>query len=340
MRQRNGDTIEQMIGNTGLVELKKINPYREKGIKIYVKCEYMNPTGSIKDRIAKYIFDTAESEGKLRKGMTVVAASSGNTACSVAFIAAQRGYKCKVITNTKCSKEKQDAPKAFGAEVIVGPANVSADSPDHYMNMAINMCKANPDYYDIDQYDNPLNPLAYYNSLGPEIWNQTSGNIDYFIAAGSTGGTISGTSKYLKEASEGRVQAVLADPYGSVFYQYWKTRELITPGKFQVEGVGKDTIPLAMDMDLIDQCVQIDDKTAFETCYKLTKFEGLMVGGSSGLNVAAALKLASTLDGPATIVTVCPDAGVKYLSKIYSQAWLEQNGFEGINNPQLEDIKQ
>lgn len=153
-----------------MVELKKINPYRERGIRIFVKCEHMNPTGSIKDRIAKYIFDNAESEGTLRPGMTVVAASSGNTACSVAFIAAQRGYECKVITNTKCSSEKQDAPKAYGAEVIVGPSGVPSDSPEHYMNMAVNMCKENPNYYDIDQYDNPMNPLAYYNSLGPEIW--------------------------------------------------------------------------------------------------------------------------------------------------------------------------
>lgn len=150
MSTRSGNSLESLIGNTGLVELKHINPHRERGIKIFVKCEHLNPTGSIKDRIAKYIFDKAEEDGSLRKGMTVVAASSGNTACSVAFIAAQRGYPCKVITNTKCSTEKQSAPRAYGAEVIVGPSGVAADSPDHYMNVATSMCKENSDFYDIN----------------------------------------------------------------------------------------------------------------------------------------------------------------------------------------------
>ncbi|EGR27120.1 hypothetical protein IMG5_201450 [Ichthyophthirius multifiliis] len=292
----------------------------------------MNPTGSIKDRIALNIVDQAEKDQKLKKGMTIIAASSGNTACSVAFIASLRGYPCKVITSEKCSQEKIDAPKAYGAEVIVCPSDVPADSDQHYMNKAISMCKENPDFYDIDQYDNPLNPQAYYKSLGPELWIQTNHEINYFIASASTGGTFSGTSKYLKDISEGRIQCILADPIGSVFYQFWKNKELIKPGQYKVEGVGKDSIPKNLCCELIDQIIQVGDQDAFDMCHKLSQIEGLMLGGSAGLNVVAALQLASSLEGPATIVTVAPDTGVKYLSKIYNLQWLKNNGFKVNRN--------
>lgn len=311
------------IGNTILADLSALSP--NPNVKIYAKCEFMNPTYSIKDRIAKHIFTVAEQEGRLKPGDTVIAASSGNTGASIAMFSAMKGYRCIITTNTKCSSEKCDVIKGFGGELIVTACGVSPDSPEHYMNLADIMAEKEG-YFNVEQYDNPLNPDAYYCTLGPEIYNQTNGEVTHFIAAGSTGGTISGTGKYLKEQNP-NVKIVMADPVGSIFYDYWKDETLVKPKSFEVEGVGKDTIPGALSLEIVDHMIRVNDKEAFQMCRTLSSTEALLVGGSSGLNVAAAVKLAAELTEPAVIVTVLCDSGLKYLSKIYNDDWMKEKNF-------------
>eukprot|EP00756_Hemistasia_phaeocysticola_P018809 Hpha_TRINITY_DN15619_c4_g5::TRINITY_DN15619_c4_g5_i2::g.99392::m.99392/K01697/CBS; cystathionine beta-synthase len=313
------------IGNTPLVEVPSPNPE----VKIYAKCEFMNPTGSIKDRIAEHILNTAESKGLLTRGsgQTVVAASSGNTGAAIAMACATRGYKCKIYTNTKCSTEKINAVKAYGGECIVGPSGKAADDPEHYQNLAIAEA-ATTGAYDVDQYDAPANPEAYYRSLGPEIWEQTRQTVTHFVAAGSTGGTISGVGRYLKEVSEGAVEVVLADPHGSCFSDYYLKGKHDGATSFLVEGVGKDSIPGAMDFGCVDWAIQISDAEAIRVCHELAQKEGMWVGSSAGLNVAAAQHMAAKMDKPGVIVTVLPDHGLKYLTKFYNFEWLEKQGVD------------
>jgi len=319
--------FRSLIGETPLVDLTNLANPKNPKTRILAKCEFMNPGYSIKDRIVHTILDEAERQGLLKPGMTIVAASSGNTGASTAMIASMRGYKSIIITSPKCSKEKQDAIRAYGAELLVTGKGLSVDHPEHYMNMETTLCNSNPElYFGINQYDNDLNPLAHYLTLGPEIWEQTNGQVTHFVAAGSTGGTLSGTSKYLKEKSGGKVKVIMADPVGSVFYDYFKTGILNEPGNFQVEGVGKENIPGAMDFDLIDDAIRVTDQDAFQTCHTMAKIEGILAGGSGGLNVFAASRLAERLTEPAIIVTVLPDSGIKYLSKIYNQEWLSKCG--------------
>eukprot|EP01064_Diplonema_japonicum_P034688 TRINITY_DN7286_c0_g1_i1.p1 TRINITY_DN7286_c0_g1~~TRINITY_DN7286_c0_g1_i1.p1 ORF type:complete len:403 (+),score=105.24 TRINITY_DN7286_c0_g1_i1:64-1272(+) len=308
------------VGNTPLVEIPSPNPL----VKIYAKCEFMNPTGSIKDRIAEHILNSAEKTGTVKKGTTVVAASSGNTGSAIAMACSSRGYKCKIFTNSKCSEEKINAVRAYGGEIVVGPTGIPADHPDHYQNLAL-AAAAEPNSYDVDQYDNAANPEAYYLSLGPEIWEQTKGEVTHFVAAGSTGGTISGVGRYLKEQQTG-VQVILADPHGSCFSDFYREGTHNGATSFLVEGVGKDSIPGAMDFKLVDYAIQISDSQAIKCCHTLAQEEGMLVGGSSGLNVAAAQEIAKTLTKPSTIVTICPDTGLKYLSKYYNADWLEKQG--------------
>eukprot|EP01135_Chromosphaera_perkinsii_P001796 Nk52_evm65s210 gene=Nk52_evmTU65s210 len=310
------------IGNTPLVDLSTLSA--NPNVKIYGKCEFMNPGLSIKDRIAKHILDVAEKKGDLKPGGTVVAASSGNTAAAISMLCAMRGYKAIVITNEKCSKEKVDTLYAYGAEVIVVPSGVPADHPEHYQNVEKRLCEENPSFYGVNQYDNPLNPEAYYLSLGPEIWEQTNGEVTHLVAAGSTGGTISGTSRFLKEKKES-LKSICPDPYGSIFYDYWKDGKIVKPKSFLVEGVGKDSIPKAMDFSLIDDMPRISDKEAFDMCHRMAESEGMVVGGSGGLNVACAVKMSAELKEPSVIVAILPDSGVKYLTKIYNQNWLQMH---------------
>eukprot|EP00466_Bigelowiella_natans_P001953 jgi/Bigna1/92778/estExt_fgenesh1_pm.C_680001 len=316
--------FRSLIGGTPLVDVTNLANPKVEGTRILAKCEFMNPGYSIKDRIVCHILEQAEKKGLLTPGMTIVAASSGNTGASTAMIASMKGYKSIIITSPKCSIEKQDAIRAYGAELIVTASGLKPDDPEHYMNMEHTLCERNPDtYFGINQYDNQLNPLAHYQTLGPEIWTQTDGTITHFVAAGSTGGTLSGTARYLKERSGGDVKVIMADPIGSVFYDYFKTGVLKKPGSFEVEGVGKENIPGAMDFGMIDDAIRVSDCEAFKMCHAMAKEEGILAGGSGGLNVFAASKLAEELDEPATIVTVLPDSGIKYLSKIYNEEWLK-----------------
>lgn len=315
------------VGKTPLVELTTITP--KPNVKILLKCEFKNPGMSIKDRIAEYILDQAEQDEKIKPGGTVVVASSGNTAAAFAMLCSVRGYKCVAITNEKCSDEKVNAFRAYGAEVIVTKSGLPPDHPDHYQNIETRLVNENPGWFGVDQYDNPLNPEAYYCTIAPEIWEQSNRKATHFVAAASTGGTVSGIGKYLKEVNPG-LQVICPDPYGSIFYEFWASQGRVLPpvGSFEVEGVGKDSIPGNLNCDLIDAMPRVEDRDAFAMCRRLSTSEGLLCGGSTGVNVFAAVELAKTLpdDEEFTIVCVAPDSGVKYLSKIYNDAWLEEKG--------------
>jgi len=311
---------------TPLINLSSVT--KNKNVTIFGKAEFMNPSGSIKDRIAANMLGKAEEQGRLRPGMTIVAASSGNTAPAVAMWATIRGYKSILITNTKCSKEKSDSILAFGGELMITPSGIPADHPEHYQNVEHRMVQENPEtYFGVNQYDNLDNQETYYKYYGPEIWNQLDGQLDYFVAAASTGGTISGTGRYLKEKNP-NIKIVLPDPKNSMFAPFWQTGELVEPGSFLVEGVGKDSIPLCFDTKVIDDVIIVEDENSFSMCHHLAQTEGLLVGGSSGTNVYACKVIADSLpdDGKHyTIVTPLVDSGVKYLSKVYNKEWLANN---------------
>ncbi|XP_040579508.1 putative cystathionine beta-synthase MT1108 [Lepeophtheirus salmonis] len=280
---------KDLIGNTPLIDISSISDNLAPGVKIYGKCEFLNPGFSMKDRIVKNILDKAEKSGKLQMGGTVVAASSGNTGASLALIAATRGYNVVVTTTPKCSEEKMNSIKAYGAKLHVSPSGLSDDHPESYLNMARKLAADNEGWFDIDQYENLDNPEGHFLTLGPEIWRQTKGRVSHFVLGGSTGGTISGVGRFLK-GKQKDIKCILADPYGSIFYEYHKTGKHGAPKKFLVEGIGKGYIPGCLNFDVIDDVVQVSDQDSLSTCHILARKEGLMVGGSAGLNVFAAKK--------------------------------------------------
>ena len=320
-----------LIGGTPLIDLTNCLSLNRDKVKIYAKCEYMNPSGSIKDRIASYILQAAIDCGDLREGMTVVAATSGNTGSAIAAACAIRGFDYIVITNKKCSIEKIDSMKAYGGTVIVAKSGVAADDPEHYQNIENTMVKENPEkYFGVNQYDNLNNAKAYEATLGPEIIAQTKGLITHFIAGSSTGGTLTGTARYLKAVNPD-IKSVLADPRGSVLWDNFVNdvpeNELVV-GKWETEGVGKDSIPGCLSWDVVDGATQGDDATSFFTCRKVARELGILVGGSAGLNLNACAVLSGQIE-QGTIVTVLPDSGVKYLSKIFNDEWMQTKGFIG-----------
>lgn len=323
----NTSQVLNTIGNTPLVKLEKIN--KNPLVDIFVKLEFLNPSGSIKDRIVKHIIDDAEATGLLKPGGVIVENTSGNTGAAVAMNAAIRGYKAILTMPDKVSKEKQDALKAYGAKVVVTPTSALPDSPDHYVNTARRIAAETPDSFMINQYDNKKNPEAHYQTTGPEIWKQTNGKVTHFIASGSTGGTISGIGSYLKEKNP-EVKVYMPDPIGSIYFEYFKTGKVNHDaiGTYQVEGVGEDHIAKAMDFTQVDEMYQFNDQDAFSTARLLAKEEGIFGGGTGGANVWAALKLAESLTEPAVIVTVIPDNGVKYMSKFYDDEWMLANGHQ------------
>lgn len=316
------------VGNTPLVKLEKINPYPH--VAIYVKLEFFNPSGSIKDRIVNHILADAEEQGLLQPGGTIVENTSGNTGAAAAMIAAKKGYKAILTMPDKVSIEKQNALKAFGAEIVVTPTAAPPDAPDHYVNTAKRIAADTPNSFRINQYDNPKNPEAHYLSTGPEIWKQTEGKITHFVAAGSTGGTISGTGRFLKEQNPA-IKLVMPDPFGSIYYHYFKTGKvnMEESGTYHVEGVGEDHIVKAMDFSLLDDMYQFNDQNAFSVARQLAEEEGIFGGGTGGANVWGALKLAGSIpsDQKAVIVTIIPDNGAKYLSKIYNDEWMKSHDF-------------
>lgn len=312
------------IGNTPLVEIERVNPNPD--VRILIKLEYFNPGGSIKDRIVRHIIADAEDRGLLRPGGTIVENTSGNTGAAVALIAAMKGYQAILTMPDKVSVEKRHALKAFGADVILAPTAAPLSSPDHYENVARRIAEETPNSFRVNQYDNPKNPEAHYLTTGPEIWEQSGGQVTHLVASGSTGGTVSGIGRYLKEQNP-EIQVYMPDPVGSVYYEYFKTGVTREDAActYQVEGIGEDHVTEAIDFSVIDEMWQFTDRDAFLTARRLAREEGILGGGSTGANVWGALKLAAMLEGPATIVTVAPDSGVKYLSKIYNDEWMREN---------------
>ncbi|WP_432017982.1 PLP-dependent cysteine synthase family protein [Streptomyces sp. 1222.5] len=319
--------IQSFIGKTPLVELKTFDVPAD--VRIFAKAEFMNPGGSIKDRIVRYIVDDAERRGLIAPGATIVENTSGNTGAAIAMLAATRGYRAVLTMPDKVSKEKQDALRAMGAEVVVCPTSALPDTPDHYVTRARTLHAATPGSFMLNQYDNPLNAEAHFRSTGPEIWDALGDAVTAFVASGSTGGTISGTSRYLKQRKPD-VRSVLLDPVGSVYHRYFH-EGVVDPGQiapYFVEGAGEDHLARCMDFSTIDEVLRFSDADAFATCRHLARREGLVCGGTAGANVWGAVQVARSLSGPATVVTVLPDSGGKYLSKIYNADWLTRNGFE------------
>jgi len=306
------------------VKLKNIS----RGLKadIYAKLEFMNPGGSIKDRIAKYMVEKAEREGKLKPGDTIIENSSGNTAMGLAIVARQKGYKLKIVIRDTTSKEKIKMLEILGVDVITVDASLPPENPKSYNNYAANLAKEDSTLYYIDQHNNLDNNESYYNTLGPELYNQLNGNIDYLIAAVGTGGSLFGTGKFLKEKIPD-VKIIGVDPVGSVFYNYFKTKKLVKPSRYFLEGMGDEFLIKTAQLEMMDDMFQIDDKKAFGWTKKLAFEEGIIAGGSSGANIWAAVRLAERINRNANIVTIFPDSGYKYFSTIYNDKWLKSNDF-------------
>jgi len=304
------------IGNTPLVPLARLFP--KPGIQVLAKLEFFNPSGSIKDRIVRHIVAEAERSGDLKPGGTIVENTSGNTGAAIAMIAAIKGYRAVLTMPDKVSAEKQAALKAYGAEIVVCPTSAPPDSDEHYVRKARAIAAETPNSFMINQYDNPKNADAHYLTTGPEIWRQTGGAVDWFVASGSTGGTVTGTGRYLKEQKPG-VKVLMPDPVGSIYYTYFKTGKVDESeiGTYQVEGIGEDHIAKCMDFAVVDDMLQFNDDDAFGMTRELARTEGILAGGSAGANLFGVRQLVDKLDGPATVVTVLPDTGLKYLSKVF-----------------------
>jgi cystathionine beta-synthase len=318
------ENILSAIGATPLVKLTKVVP--PDAATVLAKLEYLNPGGSIKDRMALHIIEKAEREGLLKKGGTIVENTSGNTGVGVALAAAVKGYRCIFTMPDKMSKEKQDTLKAFGAQVVVTPTNVPADSPESYYSVAKRIAAETPNSFYLNQYHNPDNIEAHYRITAPEIWEQTGGRFDAFVAGIGTGGTMSGCGRYFKEKNP-KILNIGADPIGSVYYSMFKTGKLSEPHVYKVEGVGEDMMCGAMDLKVMDDVRQFDDRQAFVMARRLAREEGIFAGGSSGAAVHVAAQIARELGKGKVVVVPLPDGGRAYISKFYSDEWMRDNGF-------------
>ncbi len=319
------ETILGTLGHTPMVKLNKLT----RGLKgLYLaKMEYFNPGGSVKDRIGIDIIEDAENEGRLRPGGTIVEATSGNTGMGLAIAAAVKGYRCIFTMPDKMSIEKIRLLRAFGAEVIITPTSVPHESPESYTEVAKRIVRETPNSILANQYFNPKNPEAHYRTTGPEIWEQTGGQIDYFVCGVGTGGTISGTGKFLKEKNP-NVKVVGADPRGSILREYFYTKKYEPTLKtYKVEGIGQDWIPGTLNFEYVDDMIEVTDKESFLMARRMTREEGMFVGGSSGTVMAAALKYAERVKENEVMVILVPDTGERYLSKIYNDDWMRENGF-------------
>lgn len=312
------------IGDTPLVQLNKVVGRHDA--RVLAKLEYMNPGSSIKDRMALHIIEEAERQGLLRPGGTIVENTSGNTGVGVAMAAAVKGYRCIFTMPDKMSQEKVNRLKAFGADVVVTPTAVPADDPNSYYETAKRIHRETPGSFMLNQYHNKLNIEAHYRSTGPEIFEQTGGNFTYLVGGLGTGGTMSGTSKFIKEKNP-RVRTVGVDPEGSIYYDMFHTQAHGEPHTYKVEGIGEDMVCGALEFQWIDDVMQVSDRECFQMARRLTREEGIFAGGSSGGAVHVAATLARELGRNHTIVVILPDSGAIYLSKFFNDAWMRDNGF-------------
>jgi cystathionine beta-synthase len=317
------DSVLDTIGWTPLIRLRRVGA----GIRtpIFGKAEYANPGGSVKDRIGLAIIEAAEQRGELKPGGTIVEGTSGNTGVGLAIAASLKGYRCIFTMPDKMSQEKVRLLKAYGAEVVITPTAVPPDHPDHYIVKARQIVLQTPGAVLADQFYNPVNPEAHYLTTGPEIWEQTGGKVTHFVAGAGTGGTVSGAGKYLKEQNP-KVRVVAGDPIGSLYTHYHRTKTMGEGHPYKVEGIGGDKIPTTIWFDQIDEFRQVPDRTSFTMARRLAREEGILAGGSAGLNVWLALEIARELDDPAAmVVTILADTGERYLSKVFSDEWMQEN---------------
>src|SRR5215203_2114665 len=315
------ENVLQLIGRTPLVRLNRM----AGGIKatVLAKMESLNPGYSVKDRIGISMIEAAESEGTLKPGGTIIEATSGNTGIGLALAAAVRGYRCIFVMTEKASVEKVRYLKALGSDVVVVPATAKPGTPDHYVETARRIARETPNSFYPDQYSNPNNPEAHYRTTGPELWEQTEGRITHFVAGLGTGGTISGTGRFLKEKNP-RIRVIGADPYGSVFKTYKETGKLVEATPYLVEGIGQEIVPPNVHIKYVDEVINVTDSDSFELSRLLGRMEGIFCGGSTGTNLAAALRVASTLDENAVVVFIVCDTGEHYLTKHHSDEWLKE----------------
>ena len=310
-----------LIGHTPLVKLNRLN----KGLKplILAKMENLNPGFSVKDRIGISMIEAAEREGILKRGGTIVEATSGNTGIGLAIAAAVKGYKCIFVMTDKASVEKSRYLKALGADVVITPVSAKPGTPDHYVSTARRIAAETPNSFYPDQYSHPANPEAHYRTTGPELWEQTEGRITHFVSGIGTGGTISGTGRYLKEKNP-RIKVIGADPVGSIYKTYKETGKIPETTPYLVEGIGQEVLPANAHMQYVDEVMNINDGDSFETARQLGRVEGIFCGGSTGTNCAAALRVARDLDEDAIVVFIVCDTGEHYLSKFHSDEWMKE----------------
>jgi cystathionine beta-synthase len=315
-------SLVELIGNTPLVQLHGVTSHLDPATAplVLAKVEYFNPGGSVKDRIALRMIEAAERSGELKPGGTIVEPTSGNTGVGLAIVAQQRGYRCVFVLPDKVAPDKINTLKAFGARVEVCPTAVAPEDPRSYYQVSDRLVREIPNAWKPDQYANPNNPRSHYETTGPEIWEQTEGRITHFVTGVGTGGTISGTGRYLKEVSDGRVRVIGADPEGSVYSGG-------TGRPYLVEGVGEDFWPAAYDRSVTDEIIAVSDRESFECTRRLAREEGLLVGGSCGMAVVAAQRVAEQAGPEDVIVVLLPDGGRGYLSKIFSDKWMSDYGF-------------
>jgi cystathionine beta-synthase len=312
------DSLVDLFGNTPLVKLRSVTDGLQA--TVLAKVEYFNPGGSVKDRIALRMIEAAEKSGELKPGGTIVEPTSGNTGVGLAIVAQTKGYKCVFVCPDKVSQDKINVLRAYGAEVVVCPTAVAPEHPDSYYNVSDRLVREIPDAWKPDQYSNPEGPASHYHSTGPEVWADTDGKVTHFVAGIGTGGTISGTGQYLKDVSKGAVRIIGADPEGSVYSGG-------TGRPYLVEGVGEDFWPTAYDPSVPDEIIAVSDKDSFEMTRRLAREEGLLVGGSCGMAVVAALRAAKDLGPDDVVVVLLPDSGRGYLSKIFNDDWMADYGF-------------
>ncbi len=314
-------SVLELIGNTPLIKITRLS----KGLKplILAKMENLNPGFSVKDRIGISMINFAEREGKLKPGGTIVEATSGNTGIGLAIAAAVKGYKCIFVMTDKASVEKSRYLKALGADVIITPVSAKPGTPDHYVSTARRIAAETPNSFYPDQYSHPANPEAHYRTTGPELWEQTEGRITHFVSGIGTGGTISGTGKFLKE-KDSNIKVIGADPFGSIYKTFKDTGKIPETTPYLVEGIGQEVLPGNAHMQYVDEVVNVSDRDSFETARALSRTEGIFCGGSTGTNCAAALRIARDLDEKAVVVFVVCDTGEHYLTKFHSDEWMKE----------------